>query len=185
MTGSDQFAILWEASRAKVYRGLRNCGATHQDGEDAISEATIRALKAFRHYDPKRATFYTWFATIARNEWYRLLRRQRRTIPLTEAIEDLLAIIGEDDFAVEDSLLKPRVEDHLSRARLVSIVLGLPPQHDHTGIRIVSELIRRLGTGECLSQAAIARAVHVHRSTVCRRFALLRSALRDCTVSDD
>lgn len=180
MTGSDHFAILWEASREKVYRGLHKCGATHEDCEDAIGEATVRALNAFPHFDPKRATFYTWFATIARNEWYRLLKKQKRTIPFGDAIDDLVAIINEPDFVVEDPLLKPRVEDDLSVAQLASILLGLLPDHDRTGVRIVNEMITRLAAGEDLSQAAIARAVGLHRSTVCRRFALLRPALRQC-----
>ena len=45
--------------------------------EDAMQQAVIKAMERLEFFDPGLGRFDAWFATIARNEAYRLLRRER------------------------------------------------------------------------------------------------------------
>jgi len=170
MMTSEGFATLWEANHQKVYTGLRKCGATHQDAEDALSQATVSAWEARGRYKPEISGFYTWLGVMALRKWYKLLAREKHTIPLTQAIGDLAAI-------TMDSM--PTDEQPSLQLQLARSLLNLASQEDFLYVSIVTELIDRVRTGMPCTQAAIARALGVDRSTVCRCFAFLRAALQE------
>lgn len=170
MMTSEAFSGLWEANYERVYSGLRKCGATHQDAEDALSEATVHAWEARERYEPERSGFYTWLSVIALREWYKVLAKDKRTIRLSEAIRDLAAIAMVGVPAKE----QPPLQVELART-----LLNLAAREDFLYVRIVTELIDRVRDGMPSSQAAIARALEVNRSTVSRCFAFLRAALQE------
>lgn len=170
MMTSEAFSGLWEANHERVYSGLRKCGATHQDAEDALSEATASAWQARDRYKPEISGFYTWLSIIALREWYKVLAKDKRTIRLSKAIRDLAAI------AMNGA---PPDEQPSLQVELACTLLNLAAQEDFLYVRIVTELIDRVRDGMPCSQAAIARALGVDRSTVCRCFAFLRAALQE------
>lgn len=181
MTSSDDFAILWEANYQRVYTGLRKCGANHADAEDALADAGLRAWQAFERFDPSRASFRTWIGCISFRCWLKILSKRKRYVPLND----------EASYAAVFMEFEQSDPDELTLTELAQILLdtihdreraladqGQPPAGAYRVI--TKELLRRARAGMPCSQAAIARAVGVDRSTVCRCFALLRPALREC-----
>lgn len=179
MMTKEAFATLWEASYQKVYTGLRKCGATHQDAEDALSEATTHAWEAHGRYDPERSGFCTWLSVIALREWYKVLAKDKRTIRLSEAIRDLAAITMDG---------APPNEQPSLQVELAHTLLSLAAQEDFLYVRIVTKLVDHVRDGMPCSQAAIARSLGMDRSTVSRCFAFLRAALQEslgCGAKED
>lgn len=181
MTSSDDFAILWEANYQNVYTGLRKAGATHQDAEDALADAGLRAWGAFERFDPLRASFRTWFGVIAFREWLRIVHKANRYIPLNEEATYAAVFVEFEDSDPDQPTLTHLAAILLDTIRDRERALADQGQPPAGAYRVITEeLVRRARAGMPCSQAAIARAVGVDRSTVCRCFALLRPALRDC-----
>lgn len=187
------FEELWEESHERVYTGLVLAGAHQADAEDAVSEATIRAMNAFSRYDSGRASFTTWLSTIARREWFRLLRDRRRFVRLDPERE----LVGDE--SIEDTMLRLRDGSQAEgtsegavqvRARLLGWVADREGEHPYVlaaGRKyrvIIEELLERLESGGSLRQVDVARAVGVDRSTCCRAYAWLRQMLEEMSESE-
>ena len=82
--------------------------------EDVVSEAYLKAARAFDYYDPSRAQFSTWVITILNNVMVDYWRRTRTTV----AIED----VAESAFAVPDT-----TEDIANRELVAQLVAMLEP----------------------------------------------------------
>jgi len=80
---ADAFGDLYSLYHQRL---VRHCAArlgSDALAEDVAQEACIRAWRAMDRFDADRA-FYPWLQVIASNACTDVLRRQRRTVPLTE-----------------------------------------------------------------------------------------------------
>lgn len=200
------FEQLWQESHECVCRGLVRAGAHRADAEDAVSEATIRAMNAFSRYDPGRASFTTWLSIIAYREWLRLLGRQRRFVRLDpdrelagdEGIEDSMLRVrneseaeGESEVEKESEIRKESEIEKRSEMQVRERVLrwvtdreaGGPAPGRKYGV-VVDELLKRSQDGGSLRQVDLAKALGVNRSTVCRAYAWLREMVEEMREGD-
>lgn len=69
--------------------------ASDADAEDIVSEAFLKAARAFDSFDPERARFTTWTISIAKNCMASHFRKQRPTVALEEAPLSTLGVAGE------------------------------------------------------------------------------------------
>lgn len=84
-----QFEKLYRENYAAVYNYVYYRLLDHQATEDVVSEAFLRAARAFDQFDPSRAKFSTWTITIARNCMINYLRASH---PVTYIGDDLASI---------------------------------------------------------------------------------------------
>ena len=79
----DWFCAQIEANKTAMFRLARSILRGDADAEDAVSEAVLRA---FVHLDGlrKQDSVKSWLMRITANEAYRILYRQRDTVPLEE-----------------------------------------------------------------------------------------------------
>jgi RNA polymerase sigma-70 factor, ECF subfamily len=78
---APSFAAAAEAHLDDVYRYLLVLTRNPATAEDLTSETFERALRAWRRFDPRRATARTWLCALARNaalDWFRAEQRRRR-----------------------------------------------------------------------------------------------------------
>jgi RNA polymerase sigma-70 factor (ECF subfamily) len=78
---APSFAAAAEAHLDDVYRYLLVLTRNPAAAEDLTSETFERALRAWRRFDPRRATARTWLCALARNaalDWFRAEQRRRR-----------------------------------------------------------------------------------------------------------
>ena len=98
------FEQLYRESYSTVYNFIRVRMKNDADAEDIVSEAYIKAARAFATFDPTRAKFATWVITIAKNCMISYYRSQRPTVVLDDAPESAFAQDGHED-AVTDLML--------------------------------------------------------------------------------
>lgn len=78
---APSFAAVAEAHLDDVYRYLLVLTRHPATAEDLTGETFERALRAWRRFDPHRATARTWLCALARNaalDWFRSEQRRRR-----------------------------------------------------------------------------------------------------------
>jgi RNA polymerase sigma-70 factor (ECF subfamily) len=78
---APSFAAAAEAHLDDVYRYLLVLTRNPATAEDLTAETFERALRAWRRFDPRRATARTWLCALARNaalDWFRAEQRRRR-----------------------------------------------------------------------------------------------------------
>jgi RNA polymerase sigma factor (sigma-70 family) len=78
---APSFAAAAEAHLDDVYRYLLVLTHNPATAEDLTGETFERALRAWRRFDPRRATARTWLCALARNaalDWFRAEQRRRR-----------------------------------------------------------------------------------------------------------
>jgi RNA polymerase sigma-70 factor, ECF subfamily len=78
---APSFASVAEAHLDDVYRYLLVLTRDPAAAEDLASETFERALRAWRRFDPRRASSRTWLSALARNaalDWFRAEQRRRR-----------------------------------------------------------------------------------------------------------
>ncbi len=78
---APSFASVAEAHLDDVYRYLLVLTRDGAAAEDLTSETFERALRAWRRFDPRRASPRTWLCAVARNaalDWFRAEQRRRR-----------------------------------------------------------------------------------------------------------
>jgi RNA polymerase sigma-70 factor (ECF subfamily) len=78
---APSFAAAAEAHLDDVYRYLLVLTRNSATAEDLTGETFERALRAWRRFDPRRATARTWLCALARNaalDWFRAEQRRRR-----------------------------------------------------------------------------------------------------------
>ena len=189
----DQFSQLWQEAYPRIYARLRQCGGSHEDVQDALGEAALRAYQAFPRYDPAKASFYTWLLTIALRELWHIWRKRAtqhrligKWIQREIAIAQLVVIM--DDAPVESDIeIEPLGDCDFQElvARLFAAAEAAPTQPrwekelQKRYLTIVTEMIRRACKGLPVTQAAIARSTGISTATVSRCFAFLRRALEE------
>ena len=100
----QEFERLYRESYSTVYNYIRARMGNDADAEDIVSEAFIKAARAFDSFDPERAKFSTWVITIAKNCMASYYRSQRPSVDLDDAPEIAFAQEGHED-AVTDLML--------------------------------------------------------------------------------
>jgi len=161
---SDAFAELVRRTRRDGYRLARRILRVHEDADDALQEAYVKAYRALHRFESGRP-FAPWFLTIVARTALSALRREARRAgsslddPAPDgnvALAERIADPSQDAAAVEDRLLAERAFESLSEEHRA--VLGL-----------------RVGSD--LSYAEIAAALEVPIGTVMSRLARARGAL--------
>lgn len=112
--------------------------------EELLAEVLERATRAWRRYDPRRASERTWLTAIALNAWR---DHERRQAVETRALPRLVPAATGGDF----------VDDLLERDRIRSAVAELPAD-EREAIALVY--------GADLSQREAARALGVRLTTL-------------------
>lgn len=172
------FEELWQQNHQAVYGGLRKCGATHAEADDALGQGSLQAWQAHERFDPARASFRTWLGCISFRCWLKLLSERKRQMRLEEESSDA-AVCVEFDEADPDELTLTELAGILTetiqdRERTIA---SLGQQPTDTYRMIAEELLRGVRAGERVRQSDIARALGIDRSSVCRCFAYLRQEL--------
>ena len=88
------FEKLYRESFGVVYGYVRAHMASEADTEDIVSEAFLKAARAFSTFDPKRAKFSTWVTAIARNCMISHFRKTRPTAALEDVPGEAVAVSG-------------------------------------------------------------------------------------------
>ncbi|MDO4405177.1 MAG: sigma-70 family RNA polymerase sigma factor [Atopobiaceae bacterium] len=159
------FEVLYRESYPLVYNYVRYQMLDDSLAQDIVSEAFLKAARAFTRFDPQRAKFSTWVITIAKNCMRDYYGRQRSTVSL-------------DDEGVEP-LVEPTYDTH--------------PELDDTGQRLskalatLSEADRELvflKYYQGMKNRDIAKATGMNESTVSTKLSRAIARLRDILVEE-
>lgn len=96
-----EFEKLYLQSFKLVYNYVRARVTCDADAEDIVSEAYLKAARAFDGFDSKRSKFSTWVVAIARNCMISHFRKRRPEAALEDVPASLIAVEG-DQVAVDD-----------------------------------------------------------------------------------
>lgn len=167
------FETWYRDHRSSVYRYVRFRVATREMAEDVTSEVFLKALRAFRRYDPERAAPRTWLLRIARNavtDHLRGLRRRGSLHVSLDRIPDLVADV-------------PGQEDRLIRQERIQRLLNGSQR-----LRKVDQEVLSLRYGAGLSNAEIAEHLDISNNAVAvrlhRALRRLKSTVRDLAQED-
>lgn len=80
------FEAVYRLCAPLMGRCLRRLGCPAQDVEDVIQDAFVKALLHMEDYRGD-CQLSVWLCQIAKNTWFSLLRRQKRSLPLPEVEE--------------------------------------------------------------------------------------------------
>lgn len=99
-----EFEKLYLESYELVYNYVRTRIHDKEDAEDIISEAYLRAARAYSSFDPTRAKFSTWVIKISINCMNDYWRKHRFSLaPLDEIPDKVVAQPAEqDNYAIRD-----------------------------------------------------------------------------------
>ena len=136
--GAEAFARLYDEHVWSVYGFFGYRVGSRQEAEDLTQLTFEKALRSFRKFDERRASFSTWVMTIARNalvDYYRSDRSSRQE-PLGDPDEGEGMVSGEH--AGEPSLgIAPELETALAKlGDREREVIALRFGGDMTGIEI-------------------------------------------------
>ena len=100
------FERLYRESYSIIYGYVRCRMPDEASTEDIVSEAYLKAARAFSTYDPSRAKFSTWVGKIASNCMKDYWRREHPATPIDDAPEQFLALDDETDLVGDRALIK-------------------------------------------------------------------------------
>ena len=92
-----EFEKLYLQSYALVYNYVRYRMVDEYAAEDVVSEAYLKAARAFDSFDPARSKFSTWVTKIAINCMNSYYRKVHPTAALEDVSEKALAVQGGQD----------------------------------------------------------------------------------------
>lgn len=98
----QSFEALYRESYALIYNYVRYQMLDDSIAQDIVSEAYLKAARAFERFDPNRAKFSTWVITIAKNCMRDYYARQRPTVDIDGEIEVLPPTYDEHPGLEED-----------------------------------------------------------------------------------
>jgi len=104
------FARLVRLHQRRAYLVARAIVTVHEDAEDAVQDAFVRAFQALDRFDPAQ-TFSAWLNRIVANAALDLIRR--RKVRAAEELTDALRSPFRDP--AEDAELRERLTDALAR----------------------------------------------------------------------
>lgn len=81
----QDFAIFYREYAPFVQRFLQSIGCPAQDAEDITQETFVKALLHIDSYR-EECRFSSWLCQIAKNTWLTQLKRQRKSVPLEQAL---------------------------------------------------------------------------------------------------
>jgi RNA polymerase sigma-70 factor (ECF subfamily) len=161
---SDAFAELVRRTRRDGYRLARRILRVHEEADDALQEAYVKAYRALDRFEAGRP-FAPWFLTIVARTALSALRRERRRAatslddPAPEgnvSLADRIADPSHDTASMEYRLLAERAFESLSEEHRAVLALRV---------------------GSDLAYSEIAAALEVPVGTVMSRLARAREAL--------
>jgi len=101
--GKDPKAVEFERYYRDSYKGVYNYiyarVLNRADTEDIVSEAYIKAARAFDRFDPSKAAFSTWVITIARNVMIGKMRRGKHEVLAEDVSYDLDTVSTQDQYS--------------------------------------------------------------------------------------
>ncbi|HSQ61398.1 MAG TPA: RNA polymerase sigma factor [Acidobacteriota bacterium] len=161
---SDAFAELVRRTRRDGYRLARRILRVHEDADDALQEAYVKAFRALDRFEPGRA-FAPWFLTIVARTALSALRQgsRRAAVSLDDPAPEGSVPLAE---RVADPNEDPKDRDH--RLLAERAFASLSDEH---------RAVLALRVGSDLSYAEIAAALEVPVGTVMSRLARAREAL--------
>jgi len=148
------FDAWFREHRPTVYRYVRFRLATREAAEDVISEAFMKALRAFDRYDPNRASPRTWLLRIARNavtDHLRSLRRRSSLHVSLDRVPDLVADV-------------PSQEERVLRQERIELLLNA-----NSELRPADQEILSLRYGACLTNQEISDSLNISGNAVAVR----------------
>lgn len=104
----DEFTQLYSENFELVYNYVRYRMPGDSAAEDVVSEAFLKAARAFDRFDPTRSKFSTWVIAIAKNCMISYYRKPS-SAPL-EAIPPTLVAVTDDE---QDSFADAQLAEHL------------------------------------------------------------------------
>lgn len=79
------FERYYRDSYKRVYAYVYTITLSHDETEEVVSEAFLKAARSFARFDSEKASFTTWVCTIARNVAYSRMRTRGRRDEWTES----------------------------------------------------------------------------------------------------
>ena len=137
-----------------VYGFVRARMISEADAEDVVSEAYLKAARAFDRFDPARSKFSTWVVTIARNCMVSHFRKERPLAALDDVPESFVAIEGEQD-AIADRDLALKLLSVLSDDEREIVLLKY--REDMRNVDIAHELEMNASTVSTKLACALAK----------------------------
>lgn len=110
------FDVWFRDHRETVYRYVRFRVATRESAEDITSDVFLKALRALRRYDPRRASPRTWLIRIARNAVTDHLRALRRRGALHVSLDRVPDLVSQAPSQEERILREEQVRRLLNAA---------------------------------------------------------------------
>ena len=110
------YEVLVERYQRRVYAVVRRMVHSHDETDDIVQEAFVRAYMALDTFDVER-NFYTWLCRIAMNQALNLIDRKRRRA--TDSLDERTDGTGFEPAGHQDTsadLEKSELEDALQRA---------------------------------------------------------------------
>ncbi len=164
------FESWYHDHRGTVYRYVRFRVATRETAEDLTSEVFMKALRAFRRYDPRRASPRTWLLRIARNavtDHLRSLRRRGSLHVSLDRVPDLVADVAGQEERV------------LRQERIQTLLNGMQT------LRKADQEILSLRYGAGLSNSEIAEHLDISPNAVAVRLHRALNRLRKAVETDE
>ena len=96
-TSEARFEKLYLENFGYVYGYVRSRMSSEAEAEDIVSEAFLKAARAFASFDPSRASFGVWVIAIAKNCMASYFRKIRSVTAIEDAPERALSVPGEQD----------------------------------------------------------------------------------------
>jgi RNA polymerase sigma factor (sigma-70 family) len=159
----EDFQEIYAEHLEPVWRYVRARVPGQADAEDLTSESFVRALGAWRGYDPRRGSVRAWLLGIARHvvaDWWRRQAAERRAEQVSDA-----AIPGWAEPEVEalGALAMDEVRGHL--AKLTERERDAVALRFGAGLK-AAEVGAALGVSETAARMLVHRAVSRLRSVV-------------------
>ena len=154
----EDFERWFSEHRGTIFRYVRFRVANRESAEDVTSEVFMKALRAFRTYNPSKAAPRTWLMTIARNsvtDHLRHLQRHGSNHVSLDRMPDLVSSLPSPE---ERVLREERVRRLLNAVRMLR-----KNEQEILSLRYGSGL-RNTEIAEQLGVSANAVAVRMHRA---------------------
>jgi len=139
------FGELVDLHSPRAWRIASRFLRTREDAEEAVQDAFAKVWTKAATFDPKKASFSTWYYTILTRQCLDRLRRQKPTTPLSDALIETLAHNAPSQ---EDELISN------ARQALVRQHIDALPERQKAALILCYV--------EGMSQADAARILHLH-----------------------
>ena len=171
------FDLLYRAYADRILRTVRRITRNHEDAEDAVHDAFLRASLHIQTFDG-RSAFSTWLTRIGINSALMMLRKKRNSREVTPAKDSE----SESPWEAMDPAPDPE-QQHAEQERLRLVrdaIAGLRPRirralevHTLQG-RSIEEMASEIGISVCAAKARL-----FHAKAALRKSKVLRNISQD------